>query len=95
MDANSIAYNDIAQKLAHKYSSQTTGSSTFTVVVQPGNISEFETSLRSGLTGFNVTEWGEIFLSDLDCFHPNSLADEAFTIAIWNNMFTAPGDASP
>eukprot|EP01127_Copromyxa_protea_P013991 TRINITY_DN3831_c0_g1_i1.p1 TRINITY_DN3831_c0_g1~~TRINITY_DN3831_c0_g1_i1.p1 ORF type:complete len:355 (-),score=89.42 TRINITY_DN3831_c0_g1_i1:44-1108(-) len=82
MDDNAVAYDAISRKLANKYSSKTTGNNTFNVVVQPG------------LTGFNITHWGEGFLSDLDCFHPNLLADEAFAIAIWNNMFQPVGQKS-
>jgi len=80
MDNNSVAYNKIMQDLAAKYSAQKTGSSTFTVVVQPG------------VSGYDIARWGEVYLSDLDCFHPNNLADAAFSLSIWNNMFQAPGN---
>jgi len=79
MDNNAMAYNSISQVLAQKYSSQNTGNSNFTVVVQPG------------LSGYNISLWGETVLSDLDCFHPNWLANAAFSLSIWNNMFQPIG----
>jgi hypothetical protein len=50
--------------------------------------------VQPGISGFNIGYYGEGFLSDLDCFHPNLPANEAFTLAIWNNMFTPVGKKS-
>lgn len=82
MDVNSVKYNAISNKLAQEFSYQTTKDPNFQVVVQPG------------LSGFNISEFGENFLSLLDCFHPDVAANEAFTVQIWNNMFQAPGKKS-
>jgi len=79
MDQHTVLYNQVIEKLATEFSSQVTGNPNFTVVAQPG------------LSGFNITYFGENFLSALDCFHPGLPGEEAFTISIWNNMFQPPG----
>jgi len=78
MDHNGYLFNQVSEKVATEFSSQNTKNPNFTVVVQPG------------ITGFNITYFGSNFLSELDCFHPALDANEAFTLAIWNNMLTPP-----
>jgi len=51
----------------------------FTVKIQP-----FLTNLTIPL------DLGTLFLSQLDCFHPSTLANGAFTIGLWNNMLSPP-----
>jgi len=77
MDINGVKFNAISESLANEFNSQ--NNPNFTVVVQPG------------VSGFDVGYFGEGFLSDLDCFHPNEYANMAFAISIWNNMFTRVG----
>eukprot|EP01125_Pyxidicula_operculata_P000457 TRINITY_DN10487_c0_g1_i1.p1 TRINITY_DN10487_c0_g1~~TRINITY_DN10487_c0_g1_i1.p1 ORF type:complete len:358 (+),score=63.39 TRINITY_DN10487_c0_g1_i1:42-1115(+) len=79
MDAGSYAYNLASAKVAAQFSSQVTGNKTFTAVYQPG------------VSGYNISYFGENYLSALDCFHPNTNANSAFTYSIWNNMFTPVG----
>jgi len=55
----------------------------FTVKVQP---------FLSNLT--IPKEMGLLFLSELDCFHPSTLSNEAFTIGLWNNMLQPPNKKS-
>jgi len=50
----------------------------FTAVVQPG------------VQNCAFGSWGEDFLSDVDCFHPSLCTDQLFSVAFWNNMWTAP-----
>jgi len=78
MDANVPLYNAAMQRVATDFSSQKTGDKNFTVVFQPG------------ISAFNITYFGENFLSGLDCFHPALPGDEGFALAIWNNMLTPP-----
>jgi len=77
MDVHAVMFNNISQKVAADYASR--GDPEFTVVVQPG------------VSGFNITHFGEHYLSDLDCFHPSLWANQAFSLAIWNNMFQPVG----
>jgi len=77
MDFDSMAFNQIQMNLAKEFSSQ--GNPNFTVVVQPG------------VSGYDIGFFGEGFLSDLDCFHPNLPANQAFAVSIWNNMYTPVG----
>jgi len=77
MDDHSVLYNQVAAKVASDFASQ--NNPNFTVVVQPG------------ISGYNISYFGADFLSELDCFHPNLSANEAFTLSIWNNMLTPIG----
>uniref|UniRef100_A0A6B2LBJ1 SGNH hydrolase-type esterase domain-containing protein n=1 Tax=Arcella intermedia TaxID=1963864 RepID=A0A6B2LBJ1_9EUKA len=76
MDEHSVLYNEVMYKVAAEFASK--NNANFTVVVQPG------------LSGFDIGYFGEGYLSALDCFHPSLPANEAFTIALWNNMLTPP-----
>eukprot|EP01126_Amoeba_proteus_P045980 TRINITY_DN5174_c0_g1_i5.p2 TRINITY_DN5174_c0_g1~~TRINITY_DN5174_c0_g1_i5.p2 ORF type:complete len:122 (+),score=28.98 TRINITY_DN5174_c0_g1_i5:389-754(+) len=82
MDEHAVKFNEVSIKIAQKYSARNTGSKTFHTVIQPG------------ISGFNISHFGENFLSEFDCFHPDLPADEAFTISIWNNMFQPEGNKS-
>jgi len=77
MDLRAIQFNAISEKLANKYAGLKNPN--FTVVVQPG------------LSGILVQDFGEAYLSNLDCFHPSLCANQAFTYQIWNNMFQPQG----
>jgi len=55
----------------------------FTVKVQP-----FLTNLTIPL------DMGLLFLSQLDCFHPSTLANQAFAVGLWNNMLSPPNKKS-
>jgi len=77
MDIHGTAFNQIMADLAVEFAGH--NNPNFTVVVQPG------------LSGINVAEFGEIYLSHLDCFHPSIFANQAFAFQIWNNMFTPVG----
>lgn len=77
MDDYAIQYNVLSQQLAMEF--QNMNDPNFTVVVQPG------------ISGINITAFGEQYLSALDCFHPNLAANEAFAYQLWNNMMTPQG----
>jgi len=77
MDIHGTAYNGIMNNLATEFSNQKNPG--FTVVVQPA------------LTGVNISEFGENYLSKLDCFHPSVYANQAFAYLLWNNMMTPVG----
>jgi len=77
MDDYAVAYGQVAAQVAAEFASK--HDPNFTVVVQPG------------LSGYNISYMGADFLSELDCFHPNEPANEAFTLSIWNNMMTPVG----
>jgi len=77
MDLRASQYNAISLKLADQFAAQ--NNPNFTVVVQPG------------LSGIVIQDFGEAYLSNLDCFHPSLCANQAFTYQIWNNMFQPPG----
>jgi len=77
LDLDSVAFNNISNVVAREYASM--NNPNFTVVVQPG------------IQDFDIGYFGEGFLSDLDCFHPNEPANQAFTLSIWNNMWTPVG----
>lgn len=88
MDQRSVAFNKISYQLAQEFQAKNNPNFTGTplsfaahnvVVVQPG------------VSGLNIGKFGEDYLSSLDCFHPNEYANMAFTIAIWNNMWTPEG----
>jgi len=81
MDNYGTQYNNISAKLAAKFQAQ--NNPNFTVVVQPG------------LSGMPIAQFGEDYLSALDCFHPNLAANEAFAYSIWNNMMTPQGQKLP
>jgi len=77
MDVHGVAFNAISEQLAVEFSGL--NNPNFTVVVQPG------------FSGLNVGEFGEMYLSKLDCFHPSLYANQAFSYLIWNNMMTPVG----
>jgi hypothetical protein len=77
MDRDSIEFNVRTRKVVAEFAAK--NNPHFTAVVQPG------------VQDTNIAYDGEIFLSELDCFHPSLYADEAFAFMIWNNMFTPPG----
>jgi len=77
MDIGGTAFNNISLSLAAEFAGHQNPN--FTVVVQPG------------LSGIDVGEFGEVYLSHLDCFHPSIFANQAFAFQIWNNMFTPIG----
>lgn len=79
MDEHSVAFNQISEKVVAEFAAENTGSTTFTAVVQPG------------IQDMYFANWGEEFLSDLDCFHPSTCTDGGMAYALWNNMFTPPG----
>jgi len=80
MDATSSAYNQISEKVAAQFAAK--NNANFTVVVQPG------------LEDLDIAYFGEDFLSNLDCFHPNENADASFAYALWNNMMQPVGKKS-
>jgi len=77
MDNHGAAFNQIMVQLADEYAGL--NDPNFTVVVQPG------------VRDLAVSEFGEHYLSKLDCFHPSLYANQAFTYLIWNNMMTPVG----
>jgi len=80
MDLRASQFNAITERLALKFSAK--NNTGFTVVTQPG------------VSGIKVEEFGETYLSSLDCFHPSLCANQAFTYSIWNNMFQPVGKKS-
>jgi len=78
MDEMAVLYGQVSAKVAAEFASQNTHNPNFTAVVQPG------------ISGYNISYFGAGFLSELDCFHPNLPANEAFTLSLWNNMMTPP-----
>jgi len=80
MDEMAVLYGQVSAKVADEFASQNTHDPNFTVVIQPG------------LSGYNISSFGAEFLSELDCFHPNLPANEAFTLSIWNNMMSDPAN---
>ena len=80
MDLDSIEFNARTRKVVAEFAAK--NNPNFTAVVQPG------------VQDTNISYDGEVFLSELDCFHPSLYADEAFAFQIWNNMFTPPGKKS-
>eukprot|EP01116_Phalansterium_solitarium_P015453 TRINITY_DN3417_c0_g1_i1.p1 TRINITY_DN3417_c0_g1~~TRINITY_DN3417_c0_g1_i1.p1 ORF type:complete len:385 (+),score=79.76 TRINITY_DN3417_c0_g1_i1:102-1157(+) len=80
MDMHSVWFNAITEKVAAEYAAL--GDPHFTTVAQPG------------VSGFDIPFFGEHYLSTLDCFHPSLWANQAFTLAIWNNMFQPVGSKS-
>jgi len=77
MDLRAVQFNAISEKLAQKYAALKNPN--FTVVVQPG------------LSGIVIQDYGEAYLSNLDCFHPSLCANQAFAYQVWNNMFQPLG----
>jgi len=78
MDEMAVQYGEVSAKVVAEFSSQNTHNPNFTAVIQPG------------LSGYNIALFGAEFLSELDCFHPNLPANEAFTLSLWNNMMSPP-----
>jgi len=72
MDRLSVGYNAIMAKVAKEW--QDKKNPNFTVSYQPG------------FSGIHIPDYGEPFLSQLDCFHPSLYADQAFSYLLWNNM---------
>lgn len=80
MDLRTMQFNAIQEKLAAQFAGL--NNPNFTVVVQPG------------LSGIPIAKYGEAYLSALDCFHPSLCGDQAFTYALWNNLFQPVGKKS-
>jgi len=80
MDFRATQFNAITEKLALQFSAK--NNPNFTVVSQPG------------VSGIAIQNFGEVYLSGLDCFHPSLCANQAFTYQIWNNMFSPIGKKS-
>jgi len=80
MDLRAVTFNQISNQLAAEF--EANNNPNFTVVVQPG------------LDGIPIGQYGEIYLSKLDCFHPSIWANMAFTYSIWNNMMEPQGSKS-
>jgi len=80
LDLRATQFNAITNKLALQFSAK--NNPNFTVVSQPG------------ISGIVIQNFGEVYLSGLDCFHPSLCANQAFTYIIWNNMFQAVGKKS-
>jgi len=68
-------YNAAIFKVAAEFQ----GDDSFTVKVQP--------CTQNFVIPTNI---GTQFLSQYDCFHPSLFANEALSIALWNNMITPP-----
>lgn len=77
MDVHSVLFNHVIENVTAEYAAL--NDPNFTVVAQPG------------VSGFNITFYGEHYLSTLDCFHPSLWANQAFTLSIWNNMLQPLG----
>jgi hypothetical protein len=59
---------------------------------QDKNLKDFKVVAQPFLTNLSIPKTlGLNFLSKFDCFHPNAVADAAFAIGLWNNMFQPPG----
>jgi len=58
------------------------------------NDPNFYVSVQPGLSDLIIQKFGEVYLSNLDCFHPSLCANQAFTYQIWNNMFQPIGKKS-
>ncbi|KAI9179784.1 hypothetical protein H9P43_005114 [Blastocladiella emersonii ATCC 22665] len=56
----------------------------------------FRVAYQPGLTGGTdiVQQYGQEYLSKLDCFHPNRCANQAMAAALWNNMLEPAGAKS-
>ena len=78
MDEHSRLFNAITYKVAAEFSAL--NNDTFTVVVQPA------------VENLEFVQYGEAFLSDLDCFHPSYHADVGIGVGLWNNMFAPPAE---
>lgn len=49
-------------------------------------------TITTNVTAVSIPpEIGLDFLSKLDCFHPSSMANTAWSIGLWNNMLTPAG----
>eukprot|EP00297_Palpitomonas_bilix_P012596 CAMPEP_0113908626 /NCGR_PEP_ID=MMETSP0780_2-20120614/26289_1 /TAXON_ID=652834 /ORGANISM="Palpitomonas bilix" /LENGTH=299 /DNA_ID=CAMNT_0000904121 /DNA_START=220 /DNA_END=1119 /DNA_ORIENTATION=+ /assembly_acc=CAM_ASM_000599 len=55
-------------------------------------IPDFHVSLQPGIRDLEILDLGD--LSGVDCFHPSKIADSGFALALWNNMWTPPGQKS-
>ncbi|KAK3825402.1 MAG: hypothetical protein J3Q66DRAFT_104672 [Benniella sp.] len=73
-----IKYNEVMERIANEINEENKDEGTFGVVYQPG------------LTGFKEgsAQFGQGYMSGLDCFHPNKCANQIMAIALWNNMFS-------
>eukprot|EP00042_Codosiga_hollandica_P020792 m.69175 g.69175 ORF g.69175 m.69175 type:complete len:110 (-) comp50047_c0_seq1:119-448(-) len=76
MDAIALLYNDQLHQIADYWNGLHMDD--FAVVIQP---------VTENLVIPNGT-----YVSHLDCFHPNLLADETLAIALWNSMITPAAD---
>ncbi|KNE72723.1 hypothetical protein AMAG_17058 [Allomyces macrogynus ATCC 38327] len=75
MDQLADAYNAAFADLAHEFE----GDKHFKVIYQPG------------FTGTDIVQYGQEFLSKLDCFHPNLCANQVMAHVLWNNMLEPEG----
>ena len=82
MDQQAQRFNEITRKVAKQF--EGLNDPQFTVVAQPGIENLYFADLPTA----------EDFLSDVDCFHPSLCADQAISVALWNNMFQPEGQKS-
>eukprot|EP01103_Thecamoeba_quadrilineata_P015871 TRINITY_DN513_c0_g1_i1.p1 TRINITY_DN513_c0_g1~~TRINITY_DN513_c0_g1_i1.p1 ORF type:complete len:400 (+),score=72.94 TRINITY_DN513_c0_g1_i1:38-1237(+) len=74
-------YGQIYNQRIFKVASEFQNDDSFTVKVQPCT------------QDFVIPQSiGTQFLSQYDCFHPSLFANEAISVALWNNMITAPSE---
>ncbi|KAF8940356.1 hypothetical protein BGZ58_006819 [Dissophora ornata] len=71
-------YNEIMERVAQEINEESEIEGTFGVVFQPG-LTEFKEG---------SSQYGQGYLSGLDCFHPNKCANQVMAISLWNNMFS-------
>jgi small subunit ribosomal protein S29e/phospholipase B1 len=79
MDQRSVEFNARTNKVAAEF--RALNDPEFTVSVQPG-VQDCQ---------FDLWKTPERYLSDVDCFHPSLCSHQAFSLAVWNNMFAAAG----
>ncbi|KAL7751504.1 hypothetical protein RI367_002966 [Sorochytrium milnesiophthora] len=75
MDKLAVRYNGIMQRVAHEFD----GNPLFKVNFQPG------------LVDVDIPQFGQEYLSKLDCFHPNLCANQAMSVGLWANMIQEEG----
>jgi len=72
MDERAVEFRQRAYKVAERWQSK--------------NLPDFTVKIQPCIKDLTVPS--EIYLSDLDCFHPGALADAGFAIGLWNNFWT-------
>jgi hypothetical protein len=78
MDDHSVWFNQGIRNVAKKW--------------QAKNLKEFNVVAQPFIENLSIPpEIGLDFLSKLDCFHPSSMANTAWSIGLWNNMLTPAG----